>query len=69
LAWALDELKENDLSVVLGGLTYLIEKELSEKIGGVKIDFLDQGMRSGFMVSSENPVSTGPLACGSTCSC
>jgi Fe-S cluster assembly iron-binding protein IscA len=69
LALALDEPKENDDKFETSGVTYLIEKDLLERIGGVKVDFVKEGWRSGFVVSSDKPVSTGPSACGSSCSC
>jgi Fe-S cluster assembly iron-binding protein IscA len=66
---ALDEPKDEDFSVEAGGLTYLIEKGLQERLGEVKVDYLEEGWRSGFMVSSEKPFQTGPSVCGSSCSC
>jgi Fe-S cluster assembly iron-binding protein IscA len=69
LALALDEPKENDTTYVADGITYMIEKELSDRIGTVKVDYTESGWRSGFTVSSEKPISTGPSTCGSSCSC
>jgi len=69
LALALDEPKENDNSFVNGEITYLIDKNLQERTGDIKVDFLEQGWRSGFTVSASKPVGGGPSACGSSCSC
>ncbi|MEW5722242.1 MAG: hypothetical protein AB1896_03990 [Thermodesulfobacteriota bacterium] len=66
---ALDEPKENDDTYEAGGITYLIAKELAGRLGQVTVDFVESGWRSGFTVMSENPVSGGASACGSTCSC
>ena len=69
LALALDEPKENDDRYETAGVTYLIDKKLLEHVGGVKIDFVEQGWRSGFVVSSHKPVTNGASVCGSSCSC
>jgi Fe-S cluster assembly iron-binding protein IscA len=69
LALALDEPKDSDETLSNNGVTYLIDKELHERVGGVNVDFVEQGWRSGFVVSSDNPVSSGPSSCGSSCSC
>jgi Fe-S cluster assembly iron-binding protein IscA len=66
---ALDEPKDNDESVSAGDQTFVIDQQLSEQLGEVKVDFVEEGWRSGFMVSSENPVNAGPSACGGSCSC
>jgi hypothetical protein len=69
LALALDEPKANDDSVDHGGIVYLIDKELIDRVGIVTVDYLDQGWRSGFMVSSEKPIMDG-ASCGiGGCSC
>ena len=69
LAMALDEPNENDDSYETAGITYLIDKKLSEHVGAVKIDFVKQGWRSGFVVSSDKPVIDSHSACGTSCSC
>jgi iron-sulfur cluster assembly protein len=69
LALALDEPKDTDESVETNGITYLIDKELSDRLGEVTVDYVEEGWRTGFMVSSVNPISSGPSACGSSCSC
>ena len=69
LAMALDEPNENDDSHETAGINYLIDKKLSEHVGAVKIDFVEQGWRSGFVVSHVKPVTDGHSACGTSCSC
>lgn len=71
LRLVLDEVKESDLSYQVEGLTYVIDKELSVQSGDVKVDFVDNGMQQGFMVSSANPVAGqgGGCACGGSCGC
>ena len=66
---ALDEPNENDNSYVTAGVTYLIDKKLSEHVGAVKIDFVEQGWRSGFVVSPDKPFTDGHSSCGTSCSC
>lgn len=65
LGLTLDEEKKNDHTHVQEGVTFLIDKDLMELCGGIKIDFIDSGGRSGFSVSSINPVDGG--SCGGSC--
>jgi Fe-S cluster assembly iron-binding protein IscA len=64
----LDEPKDADEKFEVDGLTYLIDKDLMEKSGTVKVDFVDNGWQQGFVLSSENPLSGGNT-CGGSCSC
>jgi Fe-S cluster assembly iron-binding protein IscA len=66
---ALDEPKDTDQTQEFDAVKYVIDKELSEKIGTVNVDYVDKGWRSGFVISSENPVTFGMPSCGSGCSC
>jgi Fe-S cluster assembly iron-binding protein IscA len=61
---ALDEPKDNDKIYEEGGLKFLVDGELQEKCGTVKVDFIEAGYRSGFSITSANPLSTGG-GCGS----
>jgi Fe-S cluster assembly iron-binding protein IscA len=63
---ALDEPKENDATSEHDGLKFLIESSLLTTCGNVKVDFVDAGMRSGFSISSTNPLGGGG-SCGSSC--
>jgi len=74
LALALDEQKATDLSFVLQGLRFLVEESLLTQCGAIKIDFIEAGSRSGFSISSTNPLPGGggcsPGSCGSSgCGC
>ncbi|MFH1135312.1 MAG: hypothetical protein V1816_04425 [Pseudomonadota bacterium] len=47
----------------------MVSKDLLNQVGALKVDFVEQGWKTGFQVSSEKPVSTGPSSCGGSCSC
>nr|WP_052515195.1 hypothetical protein [Dethiosulfatarculus sandiegensis] len=64
----LDEPKDADEKYEVDGLTYLIDKDLMEKSGNVKVDFVDNGWQQGFVLSSDNPLGGGNT-CGASCSC
>jgi iron-sulfur cluster assembly protein len=55
-----DEVVEKD------GIKMYIEKSASEKLNGMKIDYLDDGERQGFIITGNEPSSCGP-GCGSAC--
>jgi len=65
LGLALDESKESDIKVVEGELTFLVDNDLMQKCGDIKVDFVESGMRSGFAISSRIPVSSGGGGCSS----
>jgi len=65
---ALDEPKDNDLKVEEGELTFLVDNELMQSCGDIKVDFVDSGMRSGFSISSKIPVAGAGGGCASGCS-
>jgi len=69
MALALDEPKETDITQDYDGITYLLDKELFEKVGNVNVDFVEKGWSSGFVISTKNPISFGGSSCGSGCSC
>jgi Fe-S cluster assembly iron-binding protein IscA len=68
---ALDEPKESDKIFEEGGLKFLVEDSLLEKCGAVKVDFMDAGYRSGFSITSANPLGSGGScssgSCGGSC--
>ncbi|MBW2051786.1 MAG: hypothetical protein JRG97_06115 [Deltaproteobacteria bacterium] len=66
---ALDEPQETDEKLDYDGVTYMIDKALLDQVKKVNIDFIDQGMRSGFSITPANPLDSGPSACGTSCSC
>lgn len=75
LGLALDETKDTDESFVKEDLTFLVEKGLLEQCGTISIDYVDAGPRSGFSISSTNPLPSAgdgcnPNSCGSGgCGC
>jgi iron-sulfur cluster assembly protein len=65
LGMALDEPKEDDEIIKDNGVTYLIEKDLYEKVRPINIDYVESDMGSGYSITSA--MSHGS-SCGS-CSC
>lgn len=66
LGLALDEEKPLDELFKRQDLTFLIEKNLLQQCGDITIDYLEAGSRSGFNISSSNPLPSG--GSGSGCS-
>jgi iron-sulfur cluster assembly protein len=62
---ALDEPKENDMKVEEDGLKFLVDNELMQSCGDIKVDFMDGGMRSGFSITSKIPVAGSGGGCSS----
>ena len=52
LGMALDETQENDSVFTDGGVTYVIEKDLLEKVKPIRIDFSESDAGAGFTLSS-----------------
>jgi len=51
-------------------LTFLVDNNLLDTCGAIKIDFIDAGMRSGFSISSDKPIGGGGCnsgSCSSSC--
>jgi Fe-S cluster assembly iron-binding protein IscA len=67
LGLALDERQDTDKTFEQGGITFMIDEDLLERIGNVQIDFIDAGMRSGFSLTPGKPLPTDPNTCGSDC--
>ncbi len=66
LQLALDDQKGEDEVFEVEGLTYLVDKDLLNRMGDIRVDFVDDGSRSGFSVSAANHT---PAQCGSGCCC
>ena len=62
---ALDEPKDNDTTVEESGVTFLVDKELMTSCAGIKVDFMESGMRSGFSITSTIPLAGGGGGCSS----
>ncbi len=56
---ALDESQENDSVFTDRGVTYVIEKDLLEKVKPIRIDFIDSDTGAGFTLSSNLQKSGG----------
>ncbi len=69
LRLSLDEANDGDESVQVAGLTYIIDKQLSQITGDVTVDYVDDGMRQGFMLTSAQALPGAGGGCGSGCSC
>jgi len=68
LGLALDEPKETDAKYEQDGLTFLVDNNLLDTCGSIKIDFMDAGMRSGFSISSTKPIGGGGCSSSAGCS-
>jgi len=64
---ALDESKENDEIFKEDELTFLVEQTLLNTCGSIKVDFIDAGYRSGFSITSANPVGGGGGCSSGSC--
>lgn len=57
-----EETMEGDVGVDVGGLVILIDPKSAPRLDGVKLDYLEQGAGSGFLM--DNPNVTGKCPCG-----
>jgi Fe-S cluster assembly iron-binding protein IscA len=64
---ALDESKESDKVFDKSGLQFLVETGLLEKCGAIKVDFMEAGYRSGFSITSTNPLGGGGSCSSGSC--
>jgi iron-sulfur cluster assembly protein len=62
---ALDEPKENDKVYNQSDLTFLVEDNLLETCGTINVEYVEAGPRSGFGISSANPIGGGGCSSGS----
>ena len=75
LSLALDEQKEGDEVYNNNQVTFLVEKTLLAQCGGMTVDYMEAGPRSGFSVQPAIPLAGGGCGCGSDgcgsggCSC
>ena len=70
LGLALDEAKEQDKVFAENNLTFLVDGDLLEQCGAVKVDFIEAGSRSGFSITAANPLGGGSCSsgsCGGSC--
>ncbi len=57
---------DEDHVIEKNGTKFFIDKDASQKLDGMTIDFVDDGERQGFVINNPNPPSCGP-SCGSSC--
>lgn len=75
LGIALDSQKENDAITTLGDIKVVIDNTLLLQCGDVTVDFVEEGNRAGFNITSTNPLPGGShdgaiKSCGSgRCDC
>ena len=68
LGLALDEPGANDRVFEDKALKFVIAEELLAQCGSVKVDFIEAGYRSGFSITSTNPVGGGGCSsCSGSC--
>jgi iron-sulfur cluster assembly protein len=62
---ALDEPKDSDKVFENDTIKFLVEESLMTTCGGITVDYVDAGPRSGFGITSVNPISSGAGGCSS----
>ena len=67
LGLALDEPKDNDKVYDQDDLKFLVEEGLMNTCGTIKVEFIDAGPRSGFGITSTNPIGGGGGCSSGSC--
>ena len=67
LGLALDEPKDSDKVFENDTLKFLVEDSLMSTCGGITVDYVDAGPRSGFGITSVNPISSGGGCSSGSC--
>ncbi len=65
LGLSLDEATSQDVSFQIDDITFVIEKSLLEQCGSIRIEYIEAGGRSGFTISSANPLPMAGGGCSS----
>ncbi|MCF8033755.1 MAG: IscA/HesB family protein [Desulfarculaceae bacterium] len=68
LALGVDEARDGDETFAVDGVDFVVQKELSEVVGDMKLDFVNQDGQQGFMLSSSKPLPQ-PDSCGTGGGC
>jgi len=68
LAMVVDEFKEGDNSYKANGVTYVIDKDLIERLGLITIDFAEKDGMSWFQITPENPLPESQTGANPCCS-
>jgi len=63
----LDEPKETDEVFKVNGFTMVVDRDFCIQTKSITVDYVSDGMGSGFQLTSEVPVGGG--SCGTSCSC
>lgn len=63
LGLALDELKDSDLVDQVSEVTFVMDKDVHEQMGDVKVEYVGNG----YYVSPVNQVESGCSSCGGGC--
>jgi len=61
--------KEDDLTMEIGGIRVVIDEDSAPLMEGAQIDYVEDLMRTGFVISNPNIPSGGGCGCGGNCSC
>ncbi|MDR3089536.1 MAG: IscA/HesB family protein [Desulfobulbaceae bacterium] len=69
LSLALDEEKPGDVTCAKNGVSFLVEEALLAQCGGLTVEYVDAGARSGFMVRPEIPIAGGGCSSCSSGGC
>jgi iron-sulfur cluster assembly protein len=67
LGLALDEPKSDDQVFENDSLKFLVETGLLATTGGITVDYIDAGPRSGFGITTVKPISTGGGCSSGSC--
>ena len=68
LALALDEPNDSDHVFEYDSVKYIVDDELMIKVGDITINFIQQGMRSGFTMTCVNSIAES-CSLGGACTC
>lgn len=68
LALALDEPNDSDHVFEYDRVKYILDDELMIKVGEITINFIQQGMRSGFSMTCANSIAES-CSLGGACTC
>lgn len=68
LGLVIDDERQGDKTVEVGGQTYLVNGDLAELAGELNLDYIDDERGKGFVITSEKPIEMEG-GCGSGCSC
>jgi iron-sulfur cluster assembly accessory protein len=64
------EPKEDDLTMQVGKVRVVVDEDSAPLMEGAQIDYVEDLMRSGFLITNPNiPSSGGGCGCGGNCAC